>query len=167
VKRIYGTVQERLWSRADKSLPGCWEWPGCRDKWGYGRLKNSRGAKTGAHQIAWESERGPIPPGKDVLHRCDNPPCFRPDHLFLGNDTDNANDRTTKLRGHQGEAHRRARLSLSQVLELRKLYALGIGIADLSRNYGVARTTIHAAVTRRTWKYAERQVGGIVPGWLP
>jgi len=80
----------------------CDEWDGPRDRDGYGRL--SRGRR--AHRVAWEEANGPIPDGMCVLHRCDNPPCRRLDHLFLGTVADNNRDKALKGRAWRaGDEH--------------------------------------------------------------
>jgi len=83
------------------SASGCWEWARSRAPNGYGRLKI--GTRTVyAHRAAWTLHFGPIPPGLFVCHRCDNPPCVRPDHLFLGTSADNVRDSIEKGRwGHR------------------------------------------------------------------
>ena len=72
----------------------CWLWEGCIDRRGYGRIGRER-----AHRRMWQSCHGPIPAGMFVCHTCDNPPCVRPDHLFLGTHTDNMRDMVSKGRG--------------------------------------------------------------------
>lgn len=89
-------------------VPGigpCLEWQGARLR-GYGRVRRA-GRMQYAHRVAWEEVNGPIPDGLLVLHRCDNPPCVRPEHLFLGTDADNARDKAEKGRGNspRGDAH--------------------------------------------------------------
>jgi hypothetical protein len=81
----------------------CWKWQGARDSGGYGVYRGKR-----AHRVAWEMENGAIPEKKQVLHRCNNPWCVRVEHLYLGTDRDNANDRiaagkrkTHCIRGHE------------------------------------------------------------------
>lgn len=77
----------------------CWVSPSrSRTGFGYTRIWHD-GKVTGAHRVAWEAANGPIPSGLFVLHRCDNPPCFNPDHLFLGTDADNKADMYAKGRG--------------------------------------------------------------------
>ena len=76
---------------------GCWPWLGCLTGGGYGQIRNS-GRYQQAHRAAWELKYGPIPEGLVVCHRCDNPRCVRPDHLFLGTATDNMRDMYSKGR---------------------------------------------------------------------
>lgn len=85
-------------------MPGpseCWEWSGSRDRKGYGFGDGGR-----AHRLAWEWENGPVPAGLMVLHRCDNPPCCNPKHLFVGTALDNARDALAKGHHHNaGKTH--------------------------------------------------------------
>lgn len=79
----------------------CWEWPGGVNNKGYGVTK--RNGENYAHRAAWVQVNGPIPDGLDACHHCDNPPCFRPRHLFLGTQADNMQDMARKGRwGNQG-----------------------------------------------------------------
>ncbi len=79
----------------------CLEWTGTRNPHGYGRFSR-RGRQELAHRVAYELAVGPIPDGLQVLHRCDNPPCVNPTHLWLGTPADNAHDRDTKGRRRTG-----------------------------------------------------------------
>lgn len=80
---------------------GCWEWTGQIGKRGYGMLSVPRRYGTRnqyAHRVSWLLHHGPIPEGLSVLHRCDNPKCIRPDHLFLGTQGTNVRDCVAKGR---------------------------------------------------------------------
>lgn len=92
----------RFWAKVDRSGE-CWEWIGKPTTHGYGRLERApqgqrRGAPVYAHRASWELHYGPIPEGLNVLHHCDNPPCVRPTHLFLGTHLDNMADMFAKGR---------------------------------------------------------------------
>lgn len=95
-------MQDRFWQHVAKS-EGCWEWTGANSGRGYGRVGVDGGKTTGAHRVSWEMHYGPVPDGCSVLHRCDNRPCVRPDHLFLGDKLANMADMVAKGRaGHTG-----------------------------------------------------------------
>lgn len=89
----------RFWRSVDKS-EGCWTWRGASAGRGYGSLHHDKQSLR-AHRVSWELTHGPISGGLWVLHKCDNPACVRPDHLFLGTAKDNAVDRERKGRGHR------------------------------------------------------------------
>ena len=93
------TLAERFWLKVNKTT-GCWLWISATNEHGYGLIGNGpRGSiPLKAHRASWELHFGPIPLGANVLHRCDNPPCVRPDHLFLGTKRDNSQDMATKAR---------------------------------------------------------------------
>jgi hypothetical protein len=94
----------------------CIEWKGRTDKDGYGTIGSRR-----AHRVAWEQTFGPIPDGLQVLHKCDNPPCCNPDHLFLGTRTDNMNDKVRKGRQHRKQyrhRHKGDRVTIPSQIEL-------------------------------------------------
>lgn len=95
----------RFWMRVDKS-DECWIWTAGRGDHGYGGLKNDEGRSVSAHRFSYELHHGPIPEGMVVCHRCDNPPCVRPDHLFLGSPADNVQDMFQKGRAVSGWAIR-------------------------------------------------------------
>lgn len=154
-----------FWSRMDKSggPDACWVWTQykCRD--GYGKYGKK---STPAHRMAWFVTNGPIPDGMLVCHRCDNPPCCNPAHLFLGTVADNHRDMVQKgrhARGDtsgsrtciesrpRGEGHGRAKLNNEAVADIRARATGGEATASLARSYGVGWSTVYGVVTGKTW----------------
>lgn len=98
-ERING-LAKRFWPKV-KMGAGCWEWTGSAGEKGYGYLHSGGKVERKplrAHRVSWEIHNGSIPDGLWVLHRCDNPRCVRPDHLFLGDRSDNMRDCAAKGR---------------------------------------------------------------------
>lgn len=124
----------------------CVVWTGRRDEKGYGRAGRRK-----AHRVAWETANGPIPTGLCVLHRCDNPPCCNPAHLFLGTQLDNVRDREAKGRGVAPPS--RAKLTDAQVREMRRLYALGETQIKLAKKYPVSRGNLSKIVNGRLYSH--------------
>lgn len=92
----------RFWAKVDKGAGdnnACWLWTAKRNALGYGQFSDRDLPTVMANRLAWLFVCGPIPDGLNVLHRCDNPPCCNPAHLFLGTPGDNARDRDAKRRG--------------------------------------------------------------------
>jgi hypothetical protein len=94
-----GTLSEVLWARVDKSnASGCWVWTGARKSGGYGHFHHRDHGLIKAHRASWIVTNGEIPAGLIVCHKCDNPPCVNPSHLFLGTKKDNTRDMMAKGR---------------------------------------------------------------------
>lgn len=151
------TLEERLWSRVDKTGE-CWIWQGCRGSKGYGTIwvgNKSDGRRKATHRVSWELVNGPIPAGMYVCHKCDNPPCIRPDHLFIGSNADNMADMRAKGRSPKpvGSANPAAKLSESQVDEIRTRYARGgITQESLGAEFGITQSAVSQAVSSTHWK---------------
>ncbi len=109
--------EERFWVKVTRTT-GCWEWQGTIGSKGYGFFKLNRKNQY-AHRISYELAYGPIPKGKLVCHRCDNPRCVKPKHLFLGTHKDNLQDMVNKGRSNYGSRNGRARLNEGMVASIR------------------------------------------------
>lgn len=124
-----------------KGIDECWEWSGCRKPTGYGQNKMTTEPR--AHRMPWVIHRGPIPDGIHVCHRCDNPPCCNPNHLFLGTAKDNAQDREKKGRRPLivGENFNGHKLTKEQVIQIRAMKSSGMSSAAIQREIGIVGLT--------------------------
>lgn len=136
------TLEELFWPKVQKgdSEGDCWVWTGGVDGGGYGCLKAASVGKhtLKAHRVSWEMHNGPIPEGLCVLHRCDNPPCANPNHLFLGTYLDNARDMVTKGR----QNHPTPKLDLDYIPIIRRWLAEGDRQKHIAQCFGVSHTAI-------------------------
>lgn len=151
----------RFWARVKRGGPSeCWEWLGSTTEFGYGWF---RAAGTwGAHRYSWTLHFGPIPDGMCVLHRCDNPRCCNPAHLWLGTNQDNNADCFSKGRMKpnsgqraRGEQHGLAKLDADAIREIRRRRADGAGIKDLGVEFGVNHTNISSICLGKTWRHVK------------
>ena len=142
-----------FWRHVLKS-EACWIWNGhCVG--GYGTLARRIDGKIKtllAHRISWELHNGPIPEKLLVLHHCDNPPCVRPDHLFLGDDAANHADMVSKNRQAKWNGVTGAKLDIPRVLAIRHLKHNGYTAAELSRPFGVSHAAITKIIRGISWK---------------
>lgn len=146
------SLSERFWERVDKR-GDCWNWLGRKDKDGYGSIVRGggNGPEVRAHRLAWEMANGPIPVGLKALHRCDNPSCVRPDHLWLGSTADNQSDMARKDRSTHGSRSGMAKLDEPTALAIKKMVAAGFRQSSLAKLHGLSRSTVNHIVRGRTW----------------
>jgi hypothetical protein len=118
-------IETRFWSKV-KQTPHCWVWLGAKTSTGYGVIGRGRRGEGNARasHVSWFIHNGPIPTGQWLLHKCDNPTCVNPEHLFLGNHTDNMRDCVAKGRARRnpkyGEDHHSTKLSDAQVVQIKR-----------------------------------------------
>jgi len=143
------TLEDFL-TQVEKKETGCWEWMQCRDKKGYG-YKGWEGKVWKAHRLVIHLLGVHLTPEIHVLHRCDNPPCCNPDHLFLGTNKDNVIDKVNKGKQSRGESHPGAKLTDAQVEEIRGRYlAGGITQKSLAKEYRISARQISCIVSNNS-----------------
>ncbi len=144
-----------FYSKVEKSKKAkdCWKWLAAKSKFGYGKIRRPGGEDDTAHRVSWELHNGPIPEGQCVLHKCDNPSCTNPKHLFLGDTQDNKDDCVAKGRHSRGEKVNTAKLTEQEVLAIREACAKGANKEKLATKYRVGRSTIFRIASRKIWKH--------------
>jgi hypothetical protein len=155
------TLKERFFSKVE-CIPfhTCWEWIGAKSKKGYGSFWSGDYSigTIETHRQSWIIHNGAIPNGMHVLHKCDNPSCVNPAHLFLGTNMDNVKDMRDKGRNvnppiHIGEANPISILTEDQVKIIKNEWEGYKGQqAALARRFKVHRSTIYAIINGRNWK---------------
>lgn len=154
-------LRERFLTKVRKT-DGCWLWVGSKNAQGYGHIGEG-GHKSKiirAHRVAYGLFVGPIPEGKQVLHRCDNPSCVNPSHLWIGTNADNIADCVAKGRMPHGEGNVHAKLTWQQVQEIRERYrrwSRQFSARALGRQYGVTHTNILSIVKEESWKASDAE----------
>jgi len=135
--------------------PDCWDWKFKQKKFTYPRMQfNKKVPRIAIHRYSYELYKGPIPEGMWVLHKCDNPRCSNPEHLFLGSSDDNINDMIGKKRHPHGEKHGCAKLTEEKVKEIKSQLSSS-SLMALAKKYNVAKKTIVNIKHNRTWKWVK------------
>ena len=173
----------RFWSKVDRTSGhgpegDCWIWTASKMPAGYGRFCASKAERWWelAHRFSWFLVHGPIPKGVFICHRCDNPSCVNPAHLFAGSHGDNMRDMATKgraakrcpvdrsegsKRGYaahsekwkRGPGHHNAKLDEEKVREIRQLWADGQSQQSIAGEYGLSQANVSSIVRRAAWKH--------------
>lgn len=158
-------AEDRFWAKVNKT-DGCWLWTGCTVRGGYGQFSTNKHLIS-AHRYSYALHSGPIPDQLNVCHRCDNPACVRPDHLFLGTQAENIADKVAKSRQAKGSTHgtkvkpervaRGTRQGTSKLTDdqVRAIRALRphLTVRALALQFGVSSSTIQDIVTWQIWKH--------------
>lgn len=175
----YKPFAERFWDKVQKT-DGCWIWTGKKNWLGYGTVYIGPHHFRAAHRVAYElAGKGIIPQELKCLHKCDNPPCCNPEHLFIGTQQDNMDDMMSKKRHfhhknpeqeringtkslagalqkrirHEimfGEEHPNAKLTAEKVRMIRSLREQGMKYKDIKKIVGVGTSTIGRVLTKET-----------------
>lgn len=151
------TFEQRFWSKVDTSAgsDACWLWTGAVNEHGYGVIRPA-GRRSGpaerAHRVAVRLD-GRDPTGYCVLHSCDNPPCVNPAHLSLGSKADNTQDMIAKQRGLVGVRNGIAKLTDSEVREIRRQRADGVMRKTIAAAFQVSPATITRIVQGKGWRH--------------
>lgn len=138
-----------------RGLPsGCHLWMGAVDHVGYGQISNGGGKpRLSAHRVAYEMFVGPIPDGLCVCHRCDVRTCINPAHLFLGTRQENQADMAAKRRAASGERNGSAKLTSSQVRQIRAWRVDGATFAEIATAFNTTPYNVYLIAKRATWRH--------------
>lgn len=170
-KAEWQAFEQRFWSKAVAD-GDCLVWMANRNARGYGMVGQFSKMRS-AHRVAWElANKQKIPTGLFVLHHCDNPPCVKPEHLFLGTSTDNMLDMARKGRGGKakglrngaythpeqrprGASNGQSKLTIYDVRRIRSIYIpRKYSARRIAREYGLHRDTIEKVLRRKNWAWA-------------
>lgn len=133
-------------------MSGCWLWFGAVDRRGYGKM-NVDGSTTVATHVSLRLAGRPLTRGQFALHRCDNPACVNPDHLFAGAQLQNIRDMDSKGRRKLGERTKSAHLTDAQAADILRLSEGGEKGRVLASRFGVSKMTISRIINRKTWRH--------------
>lgn len=148
------SAEERFeWSVSRR--PGCWGWRGPVNSNGYPVL-SANGRRRLASHVSLHLSGSPVPDGAIVCHRCDNPECVNPEHLFIGTRADNNKDRAQKGRSALGERAGRAVLTDDRVRWIRR-QGVGMSARAMARILGVKHTTVSFVLSGRSWHHVPNE----------
>lgn len=148
-------LREYFNARVDRSsADGCWPWTGTLNVTGYGN-GHCNSKRFLSHRLGFELANGPIPDGMEVCHRCDNPRCVRPDHLFLGTHAENMADMSKKGRSARGERNGIAKLTANAAREIRRLVSMGEMKIEIAKRFGVGESVVRSIAKRKRWAHVE------------
>jgi hypothetical protein len=158
------SFEERFWRKVNKNGPvpkhypeigNCWTWTGSTNQYGYGLFGiGGSGNTMVAHKVHWTLiAKRELLNGMKLLHKCDDPPCVRLDHLFVGTHADNMRDMVAKRRASfpSGSDHYRTRLRFEDACEIRRLRLSGMSVNDIAERYGRKPNTISKIIHHKRW----------------
>lgn len=145
----------RFWKSVSKSN-SCWNWSG-RSTRGYGYINIVDPKTIGTHRFSWIlHNKEEIPEGFVICHKCDNPSCVNPEHLFLGTPLENMADKISKGRAYVKLAYLNAKLTAEQIREIRASYVPHkVTQKILAEHFGVSRENIHYIIKGKSWEHLD------------
>lgn len=160
-RKRWGDPVSRFWSRVDKS-GDCWLWTGCTGRTSPYGLVRWGGVQTCAHRVAYVLSGGKFSNGPFVLHKCDNPLCCRPEHLFSGTQMDNMKDCINKGRSakgaalnhppQDGENNNNSKTTASVIKEVKRMLENGDRQSDVASSTGLTRANVWAIAHGKSWR---------------
>lgn len=133
---------------------GCWNWSGSKNNRGYGTF--SFGGKSAlAHRCSYEIFIGPIPKGKNILHKCNHEACVNPAHLYAGDQGDNYEDMRKAGTAPLGERNGKAKLTASIVRQIRLLRAMGLRRASIATALNITISSVDEIMRGKRWKHVQ------------
>lgn len=159
IKDWNGNLEERFWKKVNKRGENeCWDWVAGKNQHGYGVFGVNKTMTQSTHRFSYEFHFGKIPKGEGyhgncVLHRCDNPACVNPKHLFLGTQKENMEDMLKKGRIPRGEVRYNAKLTWDNAREIRELHRTGeFSQQEIGKKFGVTSGTISFILNNKNWR---------------
>lgn len=148
-----GPVYLKRFESKIRKTDSCWEWSGAPSPDGYGHFWDGESVKP-AHRVSYRQYIGPLVPGLVICHRCDNPKCVNPEHLFQGTHADNVADREAKGRGwiKKGKLHHRLMAKLSEA-EVINIFKSKQPSRLLMLQYNISQVQIDRIKTKKRWSH--------------
>lgn len=144
-------MKQRFLEKFVEAESGCWQWTAAKNKRGYGKLADGNRGWVLAHRFSYEMYVGKIAQGKEVCHKCDNPGCVNPSHLFIGTHSENMSDCKKKGRavGHKRELNPNAKLTEEDVFEIRNS---NLSKEELAKKFGVTVELVRKIIRKVLWR---------------
>jgi len=152
-ERLKGLIKR--YENAVIKKKGCWGWKQKCSSNGYGKIQLFHGKNIGAHRASWIIHNGEFNKKLWVLHKCDNPPCTNPDHLFLGTPKDNSQDCSRKNRKNLtiGSARSHTKLNEIKVKKIKDLLKNKVSWSNIAKMFSVSTSCIQGVAQNKVWKH--------------
>lgn len=145
----------KLYNERVVKKEGCWDWLGIIDtNQGYAKVQFKR-ENISAHRLSWIIHYGDIPKDKQINHHCDNRKCTNPEHLYLGTQKQNEEDKLKRNRQAKGSINGSAKLNEYQVKEIKELLREGKSQYFLSEKYNISYPTINNIKNEKSWRHVK------------